>query len=86
MSSNEHLIKTTHEWLGNGAIHPADKAVIETLLEALEVAERKMAQIAALKPHFMTTVHRGYTVEEFSRPLIEGNEIKAILNDETDRN
>lgn len=43
-----------------------------------------LARIRELPRFHMKTINRGYSVEEFSRPLIEAKALDAILNDESE--
>lgn len=68
----------------NFGMRDADRLAHEdadTLLAALAAVEAQLAAIEKVleTPVFLRTRHNGYTVEDYSRPLVEANKIREAL-------
>lgn len=68
----------------NFGMRDADRLAHEdadTLLAALAAVEAQLAAIEKVleTPVFLRTRHNGYTVEDYSRPLVEANKIQDAI-------
>ena len=73
----------------NFGMRDADRLAHEDadiLLAALAAVEAQLAAIEKVleAPVFLRTRHNGYTVEDYSRPLVEANKIRDALTPPTE--